>query len=177
MRWPWHCHGSGKTLRTVHWLFIVGMALFVSGIGFVIAAAQAARRAPARETAAIAVTPVASVRQIMKGIVGPAAATVFGSVGTTITAKGTEEKVPHTDAEWEEVGTSAAALIESGNLMLMGSRALDQGDWVKMSRSLIESSTIALRAAQTKRADQLFASGEAIYESCNNCHQKYQRGS
>src|SRR5437870_2500308 len=96
---PWARPGSRKQpLRTVHWLFIVGMALFVSGIGFVIAAAQAARRAPAPETAAVAVTPVASVRQIMKGIVGPAATTVFGSVGTTITAKGTEEKVPHTDA-------------------------------------------------------------------------------
>jgi hypothetical protein len=153
------------------------MALFVSGIGFVIAAAQAARRAPSPEKTAIAVTPIASVRQIMKGIVAPAAATVFGSVGTTITAKGTEEKVPHTDAEWDEVATSAAALIESGNLMLMGSRVVDKGDWVKLSRSLIESSTIALRAAQSRRADQLFGSGEAIYESCNTCHQKYQRAS
>lgn len=153
------------------------MALFVSGIGFVIAAAQAARRAPAPETAAVTVTPVATVRQIMKGIVGPAATTVFGSVGTTITAKGTEEKVPHTDAEWDEVATAAAALIESGNLMLIGNRVVDKRDWVKMSRSLIDSSTIALRAAQSKRADQLFGSGEAIYESCNNCHQRYQRAS
>jgi hypothetical protein len=164
-------------MRTVHWLFVVGMALFVSGIGFVIVGARAARVAPGAEAKATALTPVASVRQIMMGIVAPAAAVVFESVSTTVSIKGIEEKAPHTDAEWEHVGNSAAALVESGNLLLMGRRAIDKGDWVKMSQALIDAGKLTLRAVQAKSPDQILEAGEAVNTSCNNCHQKYQRGS
>jgi len=163
-------------MRTMHWFFVVAVALFVSGIAFVIAGARAARRAPPAETAA-KVVPVASVKQIMKGITGPAATTVFNAVSFTMTPKGTEEKAPHTDEEWEAVGNSAAALIESGNLMLIGSRAADQGDWVKMSQALIDAGTLALRATEAKSADRVMAVGEDVNASCDNCHRKYQRGS
>ena len=163
-------------MRTVHWLFVVGVALFVSGIAFVVAGARAARRTPTTQTA-VAVVPVASVKQIMKGIVGPAATTVFNSVGTIASASGVEEHAPHTDEEWEEVGNSAAALIESGNLMLIGNRMVDKDDWVKMSQAMIDAGKVTLSAVRAKNADQVFASGEAINESCDNCHHKYQRGS
>jgi hypothetical protein len=159
----------------VHWLFIVSVALFVSGIGFVIVGARAARQGQTVE-APIA-TPVASVKQIMKGIVAPAATTVFNSVSTTVSSTGTEEKAPQTDEEWEEVGNAAAALIESGNLMLIGSRVVDRGDWIAMSRDLIEAGKVALSATQAKSADGLLASGEAVNKSCDDCHRKYQRGS
>jgi len=165
-------------MKAVHWLFVVSVALFVSGIGFVIAAARTIRQAPAAVDASTASpTPVASVKQIMKGITGPAATVVYNAVGTTMSSKGTEEKAPHTDAEWEEVGNAAAALIESGNLLLMGSRVVDRGDWLKESRALIEAGKQALKATQTKNADGVFAAGEPINQTCDNCHHKYQRGS
>jgi hypothetical protein len=162
-------------MRIVHWLFVVSVALFVSGIGFVVAGARAAREAPAVE-AGPATTPVASVKQIMKGIVVPAATTVFNSVSTTVSVKGTEEKAPQTDEEWEQVGNSAAALIESGNLLLMGSRAVDKGEWVKMSQALIDAGKVALKATEAKSAEGVLAAGEAVNTSCDNCHRKYQRG-
>jgi hypothetical protein len=127
--------------------------------------------------AEVAITPVASVRQIMNGIVGPAANRIFGAVGTVISEKGTVEKAPHTDAEWEAVGDDAAALIESGNLILMNGRAIDRGDWVRMSQAMIDAGKVVLRAAEAKSADKVFESGEAVNESCDNCHQKYKRGS
>jgi hypothetical protein len=165
-------------MKIVHWLYVVSVALFVSGIGFVVVGARMARRTPGTtETAAIALTPVATVKQIMKGISGPAATIIFSAVSTTVTSTGTEEKAPHTDEEWEVVGNSAAALIESGNLILMGSRAVDTGDWVKMSRAMIESGQTVLKAAQAKDAAGVFAAGEAVNTSCDNCHLKYQRGS
>ena len=108
------------------------------------------------------------------------ATVVFNAVSTTVSAKGTEEKAPQTDEEWEAVGNSAAALIESGNLLLMGSRAVDKGDWVKMSQALIEAGKVALKATQAKSADQLLASGEGVNNRaiiCDACHSKYQRGS
>ena len=162
-------------MRMGHGLFVVSVALFVSGIGFVVAGARTARVAPAVEAAPVT-TPVASVKQIMKGIVAPAATTVFNSVSTTVSFKGTEEKAPQTDEEWELVGTSAAALIESGNLLLMGSRAVDKGEWIKMSQALIDAGKVALKATEAKSAEGVLGAGEAINTSCDNCHRKYQRG-
>jgi hypothetical protein len=122
-------------------------------------------------------TPVASVKQIMDGIVAPSAMAVFESVSVTMSKAGTEEHMPRTDAEWEAVGAAAAALVESGNLLLMAGRSVDNGDWVNMTQALVGSATVALHAAETKNVEQLFASGEAINESCDACHTKYQRGS
>ena len=164
-------------MRMVHWLFVVSVALFVSGIGLVIAGARAARQAPAAQTVAVMVTPVASVKQIMQGIVQPAATAVFNAVSTSVTAKGTKEIAPHTEEEWEKLGNSAAALIESGNLLLIGNRAVDRVDWVKMSQAQIDAGKIVLKAVQAKSAEGVLAAGEAVNESCDNCHRKYQRGS
>ncbi|MEO8256254.1 MAG: hypothetical protein ABI868_02810 [Acidobacteriota bacterium] len=161
-------------MRLRHWFFLVGVLLFVAGIGFSIAGARAARLAPAVE-APIAV-PVATVKQIMKGIVTPAATVVFNSVSTTVSFRGTEEKFPRDDAEWEEVGNSAAALIESGNLLLLGSRVIDKGEWVKMSQAMIEAGKLTLKATQDRSADGVLAAGEQVNASCDACHRRYQRG-
>jgi len=162
-------------MKTRHWFFAVGVALYVAGIGFVIAGARAARAAPVAEAAPQTV-PVASVKQIMKGIVAPAATTVFNSVSTTVSVKGIEEKAPHTDDEWEQVGNAAAALIESGNLLMLGTRAIDKGEWVKMSQALMDAGKKALKAVQDKSAERVLESGEAVNTSCDNCHRRYQRG-
>ena len=69
-------------MKIRHWFFLVGVLLFVAGIGFTIAGARAARLAPVVE--APITTPVATVKQIMKGIVTPAAMVVFNSVSTTV---------------------------------------------------------------------------------------------
>ncbi len=163
-------------MRIVHWLFLVSIALFVSGIGFIIAGARAVREVPAAATAAITPTPIASVKQIMKGIVGPAATVVYNSVGTSVTAKGIEETAPKTEEEWEAVGNNAAALIESGNLMLMGTRAVDQDEWAKQALALIAGGKLALKATLDKNPDDVLAAGEAINNSCDACHLKYKRG-
>ena len=161
-------------MKTRHWFFLVGVLLYVAGIGFAIAGARAARLAPAVE--APITSPVASVRQIMKGIVAPAATVVFNSVSTTVSIRGTEEKFPQNDAEWEDVGNSAAALIESGNLLLMGSRAVDKGEWVKMSQAMIAAGKVALKATADKSAEGVLAAGEKVNASCDACHRRYQRG-
>ncbi len=162
-------------MRTVHWLFVVSVLLFVSGIGFVIAGARAAREAPAAATGP-APEPVATVKQIMKVITDPASMVVFNAVSTyRHDRRHSRRKRPRTDEEWEAVGNSAAALVESGNLLLMGSRRVDNGDWAKYSRDLIEAGKVAMKAARDRSADDVLASGEAIIYSCDNCHKKYQR--
>lgn len=163
-------------MRMIHWLFIVGALLFVSGIGLVIAAARSAREAPAAAAPAVTVESVATVRQIMKGIVDPSAKKVFNAVSTIVGPEGVVEHVPTTDEEWEDVGNSAAALIESGNLMLMGNRAVDQDEWVTMTRAMIDAGRQVLRATEEKNSDKVFELGEPLNASCDSCHAKYRRG-
>jgi hypothetical protein len=124
----------------LYWLFGVSVALFISGIAFVIAGERTARAATPAAAAAAApeVAPVATVKQIMIGITNPAAYVIYEAVGTKSTAKGVEEIAPQNDEEWAKVGSAAAAVIESGNLMLMGSRAIDKGDWVKMTHEMMD---------------------------------------
>jgi len=160
-------------MKVTHWLFLVSAALFVVGIAFLVASTRPAGGRPAAET--VVTTPVASVLQIMRGITAPAARTVFGSVATIVTPSGTEERAPRTAEEWNAVGDSAAALVESGNLLMLGDRAIDKGDWMTMSRALIDASRIALEAAQAKNVEALFGAGETINATCDNCHQRYQR--
>jgi len=93
-------------MRIVHWLFVVSVALFVSGIGFVVAGARTTRLAPAADVPVT--TPVASIKQIMNGIVAPAATVVYNAVGTFVSAEGVKEVAPQNDEEWAAVGTSAA---------------------------------------------------------------------
>jgi hypothetical protein len=162
-------------MRIIHWLFVISVALFISGIGFIIAGARTAQAAAPAEAAAAAVTPVASVKQIMDGIVAPAATAVFESVSTVVDATGIHEKAPSTDAEWAALGASAAALVESANLLVMGNRAIDQQDWVKMSKALADAGIQVLKATEAKDTMGVLASGETLNASCDACHQRYSR--
>jgi hypothetical protein len=161
-------------MRTVHWLFLVSAALFISGIGFIIASARTPQ-AEAAAPPAPALTPVASVKQLMVGIVTPAAYTVFDSVSTIVDAKGVHENQPRTDEEWAAVGAGAAALIESANLLLMGNRPVDQGDWMTMTKAMADAGQMALKAANEKSPEGILAAGEAINKTCDTCHEKYSR--
>ncbi len=161
-------------MRTVQWLFVVSVALFISGIGFVIAGARTARAATPVAEAPVT-TPVASIKQIMNGIVMPDATVIYNAVATKVSAAGVEEIAPQNDEEWARIGDSAAAIVESGNLLLMGDRAIDKGDWVKMTRAFMDQGKLALKAAEAKDKDGIVAAGGDLNTTCDNCHAKYQR--
>ena len=156
-------------MRTIHWLYLLAVVMFAVSVALFVRG-RAANARIADET-----TPVATVKQIMGGIVGPAAAVVFDSVSTIADEKGIVEHFPRTDQEWEAVGNSAAALIESGNLLMLGDRAIDQGDWVTMSRAMMSAGQDVLKAVEAKDKDLILDYGDAVNMSCDNCHQKYQR--
>jgi hypothetical protein len=164
-------------MRSVYWLFAISAALFISGIAFVIAGERTARAATsaAATAPAVEIMPVASVKQIMNGIVMPDAYVIYNAVGTKTSAKGVEEIAPQNDEEWAVVANAAAALVESGNLLLMGDRAIDKGDWVKMTRDFMEQGKLALKAAEAKDTDGIVSSGGDLNTTCDNCHAKYQR--
>jgi hypothetical protein len=163
-------------MRTIYWLFVISVALFISGIGFVIAGERTARAAtPAVAATAVETAPVATIKQIMIGITNPAAFAVYEAVGTKSSAAGVEEIAPQNDEEWAKVGSAAAAVVESGNLMLMGSRAIDKGDWVKMTRDMMDQGKAAMKAAEAKDKEKIVEAGGELNTTCDNCHARYQR--
>jgi len=117
--------------------------------------------------------PVADTKLLMQSVVDPSADAIWDSVKTIITAQGTEEIRPHTDAEWTAIRNSAIVLAESGNLMMMVPRAKDSGEWMARAEELVAASEAAMRAAEAKNADRLFTIGGDIYDACSHCHQKY----
>ena len=162
--------------RTLNWLFLVSVLLFISGIGFVIAAGRTVRAAPAAVGAAApAVAPIATVKQVMRWITMPSAAFIWDSVSTIVDEKGVTENVPKDEAEWAVVGANAAALAESANMLLTGDRAVDKGDWVKFATTLRGSAEKALKFADAKDTAGILAVGEEINTSCDACHERYQR--
>jgi hypothetical protein len=164
-------------MRTVNWLFGISLLLFISGIGFIIAGERTARAAtPATAAAAAAeVTPVATVKQIMIGITNPSAYVVYEAVGTKNTEKGIEEIAPQNDEDWAKVESAGAAVVESGNLLLSGNRAIDKGDWVKMTHDMMDKAKLAMAAAKAKDKDKIIETGGELNTTCDNCHARYSR--
>ena len=117
--------------------------------------------------------PVASVKQLMEATIDPAADVLWESVGTVVTLKGVEEIAPKNDEEWATVRNSALTLAEAGNLLMIGDRARDKGDWIKMSQALVDVGVVALKAAEAKNPEALFEAGGQVYEVCRSCHIKY----
>jgi hypothetical protein len=163
--------------RTLNWLFLISVLLFVCGVGFVIAAGRTLKTTPAASTAteAPAVAPVATVKQVMRGITMPAAATIWDSVSTIVDDKGVTENVPKNDEEWAVVGANAAVLAESASMLMTADRAVDKADWIKFATELRDSAKTALKSADAKDPAGILAVGEVINASCDACHERYQR--
>ena len=57
----------------------------------------------------------------------------------------------------------------------LGDPAVDNGDWITMTRAFIDAATPALKAAEAKSTEGILAAGSEINDTCDNCHAKYQR--
>jgi cytochrome c556 len=105
---------------------------------------------------------IATTRQVMLGITVPTSNALF-QIG----------EGPKDDAGWELVVANANALAESGNLLLTGTRRIEQPEWAAFAQALIAAAKTASAAALEKNAEKVLESGDAIYGSCESCHAKY----
>lgn len=154
-------------MRTIYTLLAVSLLMFVAGGVLFFIGARNLTRTPASSA------PVASVKQLMRGIVGPSSRAIYDAVSTTVTEKGTEEVFPRSDGEWETVASHAMALVEAANLLKVDDRAKDRGAWIRLSDSMAKAAMQSYRAAAQKSTDALLASGEVLNNSCENCHREY----
>ncbi|MEQ1897587.1 MAG: hypothetical protein ABL971_09410 [Vicinamibacterales bacterium] len=62
-------------------------------------------------------TPVVSVKELMRDLIDPLSDNIFLSVGTRVSAAGVEEWAPKTDEDWNKVRTGAVAMAEASYLL------------------------------------------------------------
>lgn len=136
------------------------------------ATAQAPDAAPPEAPPATPYKPVATNLELMESIIAHAAEEYWGSVRIVVDAEGVTEYVPETDEEWEEVWAAAVSLAESGNLLMMPPRAVDD-EWVRISAKLVDAGVQAAAAALARDQDQVLAAGEGVYNVCVECHARY----
>jgi hypothetical protein len=117
--------------------------------------------------------PVTTVLELMESVIAHAAEAYWESVQITVDEAGVHERSPTTDEEWESVWAAGVAIAESGNLLMMTPRAVDQGAWMQFSRSLVDAGVAAAGAAEAHDVERVFAAGEQVYNACTACHARY----
>jgi hypothetical protein len=117
--------------------------------------------------------PVADVKTLMASIMEPAAEVYWDAVGIVIDEKGEQQIEPKTAEEWDAVRNAAYVVAESGNLLMMPSRAKDGGEWMAASQLMIDAAQKAIRAAESRDKNAVFDVGAEVYDACTNCHAKY----
>jgi hypothetical protein len=112
------------------------------------------------------VRPVATIRQLHDAMITPASDAIF-NIGLA---------APKNDQEWLAVQNAAVTLTESGNLLMVGSRAKDRGRWMRMSRAMVDAGALALKAAEARNVGALMEASDRIVLACETCHEPYRDG-
>lgn len=144
--------------------------------------------------------PTASIQELMKALVDPAADGIWESFSTTVTKEGIEEKRPQTDEEWAVVRHHAITLIEASNLLLIEGRkvahpgqklddegtpglltapeieqgiAKDRAGFIAAAQVLHDTGVKVLAAIDTKKPAAVVEAGGYIEAACEQCHAKF----
>jgi hypothetical protein len=108
--------------------------------------------------------PVGNMSQLMVDIIYPDSDAIFY----------VERNPPMNQHDWDVLRGTALTLAESGNLLMMDSRARDQGKWIADARMLVDAGKTAFKAAQAKDLKGVLAVNDALTAACVTCHQDYR---
>jgi hypothetical protein len=142
--------------------------------------------------------PSATLQEIMASIIDPNIDAVWNAVSTVTTAKGTEERRPHTDEEWKTLRNHALAVAEAGNLLVIKGREVarkgqstssggaelnpddirkgieaNRHDFVKRAHEFRDAALLLVAAIDRKNPDQLVEAGGAVERACEQCHSQF----
>ena len=149
------------------WLLISAASLAACGQQTEQAANEASAPAPTHYK------PVASLRDIMRGPINLATEEYWGSVSIIVDRDGVHENRPEDDLEWFEVWSAAMTIAESGNLLMMPPRLVDEGEWVRLATELVDVGVKAAQVAAAQDFEGVLSVGEEVYNVCVECHQTY----
>jgi hypothetical protein len=134
-------------------------SLTFSTVMVMCAATLLAQRAPAA-----GVRAVADAKQLHDILITPASDAVFEA----------SSNPPKDEKGWTAARNQALLLAEAGNLLMVGNRVRDNGNWMKMSRALVDAAALAATAAEKKDAQALEAAADPITVACMECHRPYR---
>lgn len=144
--------------------------------------------------------PVASIIDLMAGLIDPAADFLWESVATISTTEGTVEHQPRTDEEWLAVRVRALQLAEGANLLMTPGRRVahegqhleDEGTegnltqeeaqvaidanrdtFIAYAAALRDTAVRAIEAIDTRNLDLYLEVGGHIDDACEQCHLKF----
>ena len=117
------------------------------------------------QAATAPIRAVATITQLHEGMIKPASDAIFNVA----------RRAPADTEDWEALRRSAITLAETGNLLMLGSRARDRGRWMKLSRDLIDVSARAATAASGRDLDLLLTTADRLVEVCESCHVRYRK--
>ena len=103
-----------------------------------------------------------SVAQIMKAIVAPMTATLWGAYDI------------QTDAQWQELENAALTVIAAGTILAETGANAGNADWQEYNQQMIAAARAAVAAIANKNEEALFNAGnDQLYPPCESCHQRY----
>jgi len=114
-----------------------------------------------------------SVSEVMLSVLEPASDTLWDNAGWVESAAGYEELYPTTDEGWAFVRAQAAVVAESGNLLALPGRAVDNDAWMIYSEGIVDAGLMAMKAADERNEEDFFQAGAQLYSVCTACHQAY----
>ena len=145
-------------------------------------------------------TPVVSVKELMRDMIDPASDYVFDSVGAVISKKGTVETQPKTDAEWDRIRIGGVMLAEGVYLLKIPRPFAPPGDennstgpdpeelspaqikakleadpvlWNAKIEALRNVGLEVLDIVKRKDVNELWDAGENLDQACESCHLAY----
>jgi hypothetical protein len=172
-------------------------------LGVLTSACSASRPTPAPPRASALwgeLKPVVSVKELMHDMIDPLADNIFDAVGTEMSAKGTIEREPKTDEDWERIQIGAVSIAEGASLLKIPRPFAPPGDQnnstgpeaVELSPAQIKAKLEAdpvewnariealrnvglevLDIVKRKDVKELWDAGYNLDEACENCHKSY----
>lgn len=141
---------------------------------------------------------VATLQEIMTAIIDPNIDFVWNSVSSVSTAKGTEEKQPKTDEDWQILRQHALVVAEAANLLLVENRPIaaqnvitssggaelnpsdinllinsQRGEYTSRVLSLQTAAQGLIAAIDTKNVEALEQAGGEVEQACEQCHSQF----
>ena len=109
----------------------------------------------------------------MESSIVHAAEVYWDSIAIIVDADGVHEMFPESDEDWDQVWAAAVTLAESGNLLMMTPRRVNDGSWVQFSQQMISAGEAAIDAALARDPELVLDAGERVYNACTACHATY----
>lgn len=114
-----------------------------------------------------------NMAELMALVIEPAADVLWDNAGWVESAAGYEELYPTSDEAWNFVRAQSATVAETGNLLALPGRAMDDDAWLVYAQAMVDAGLMAMDAAQRHHKEDFFQAGAQLYSVCSACHQAY----